>query len=100
MTKEEWKEKIKVLIRTVRVRKNEEGVKEEYILLKKFPELKGIIIDLLTDQYNLFLEDIQYVAPRPTTFRVILKNGYYFYLIYANRSWIAEIEGKSYYLLN
>ena len=100
MTKDEWKEKIKVLIRTVRVQKKDEAVKEEYILLRKFPELRAIIVDLLTDQYNLFLEDIQYVAPRPTTFRVVLKNGYDFYLIYAHRSWIAEIEGKNYYLLN
>ena len=100
MTKDEWKEKIKVLIRTVRVQKKDEEVKEEYILLKKFPELRGIIVDLLTDQYNLFLEDIQYVAPRPTTFRVILKNGYFFYLIYTKQSWIAQVEGKDYYLLN
>jgi len=100
MTKEEWKEKIKVLIRTVRVQKKDESVKEEYILLRKFPELREIIVDLLTDQYNLFLEDILYVAPRPTTFRVVLKNGYDFYLIYTGRSWIAEVEGKSYYLLN
>ena len=100
MTKEEFKEKIKILIKTVRTEKSKESVKEKYILLIKFPELKEIIIDLLTDQYNLFLSDIQYVAPRPTTFRIVLQNGYSFYLIYAKRSWVAEIEGKSYYLLN
>ena len=100
MTKDEWKEKIKVLVRTVRIKKKDEAVKEEYILLRKFPELREIIVDLLTDQYNLFLDNIDYVAPRPTTFRIVLKNGYDFYLIYADRSWIAEVEGKGYYLLN
>ena len=100
MTKDEWKEKIKVLVRTVRIKKKDEAVKEEYILLRKFTELREIIVDLLTDQYNLFLDNIDYVAPRPTTFRIVLKNGYDFYLIYADRSWIAEVEGKGYYLLN
>ena len=100
MTKDEFKEKIKVLIRSVRVEKEIKPVKEEYILLTKFPELKEIIVDLLTDQFDLFIKDIQYVAPRPSTFRIILKNGYSFYLTYAKRSWIAQIEGKSYYLLN
>jgi hypothetical protein len=29
-----------------------------------------------------------------------LKNGEEFYLIYNKRSWIAQVEGKKYYLLN
>ena len=100
MTKEEFTEKIKILIRNVRTEKSVKPAKEEYVLLEKFPSLREIIIDLLTDQYNLFLEDIQYVAPRPTTFRIVLKNGYSFYLIYTEKSWIAEVEGKNFYLLN
>jgi hypothetical protein len=40
------------------------------------------------------------VAPRPTTFRINLKNDQEFYLIYGKRSWIAQVEGKKYYLLN
>ena len=100
MTKEEFTEKIKIHIRNVRAEKSVKPAKEEFVLLEKFPSLREIIVDLLTDQFTLFIEDIQYVAPRPTTFRVILKNGYDFYLIYAERSWIAEVEGKSYYLLN
>jgi hypothetical protein len=54
----------------------------------------------LTDQYELFLKDIEWVAPRPTTFRIILGNDQIFYLIYTDRSWIAKVEGKKYYLLN
>jgi len=46
------------------------------------------------------MTDIQWVAPRPTTFRIILGNSETFYLIYTERSWIAKIEGKKYYLLN
>ena len=66
----------------------------------KFPSLKQTLVDLLTDQYDLFITDIQWVAPKPTTFRLILGNGELFYLIYTPRTWIAKIEGKKYYLLN
>lgn len=69
-------------------------------VLVKFPTLKDTIVKLLTDQYDLFIKDIEWVAPRPTTFRIILANEQPFYLIYTDRSWIAKIEGKKYYLLN
>jgi hypothetical protein len=72
----------------------------QYDELTKFPELKKVIIDLLTNEYDNFLESIDWVAPRPTTFRINLKNGQEFYLIYGKRSWIAQVEGKKYYLKN
>lgn len=73
---------------------------ETFPVLTKFPILKKVVTDLLTDQYEMFISDIQWVAPRPTTFKVILANGQFFYFIYTERSWIAQIEGKKYYLLN
>ena len=72
----------------------------EYDELTKFPELKKVLVDLLTLEYDNFLESIDWVAPRPTTFRINLQNGQLFYLIYGKRSWIAQVEGKKYYLLN
>lgn len=72
----------------------------EYEELEKFPELKKIIVDLLTQDYARFLDGIDWVAPRPTTFRINLLNGQNFYLIYGKRSWVAQVEGKRYYLLN
>jgi hypothetical protein len=72
----------------------------EYDELTKFPELKKVIVDLLTLEYDNFLTSIDWVAPRPTTFRINLQNGQNFYLIYGKRSWIAQVEGKKYYLLN
>ena len=41
-----------------------------------------------------------WVAPRPTTFRILLSNEQSFYLIYTDRTWIGKVEGKKYYLLN
>lgn len=72
----------------------------EYDELTKFPELKKVIVDLLTSDFDYFLASIDWVAPKPTTFRINLKNGTSFYLIFHPRSWIAQIEGKKYYLLN
>jgi hypothetical protein len=69
-------------------------------ILVKFPELKKVLIDLLTKNYNLFVEDVAWIAPRPTTFQIELKNNQLFYIIHTDRSWIAQVEGKKYYLLN
>lgn len=71
---------------------------ELFPVLAKFPKLKEVIIDLLTDQYGDFISDIWWVAPRPTTFKIMLANNQYFYLIYTERSWIAQVEGKKFYL--
>ena len=73
---------------------------ELFPVLAKFPKLKQVIIDLLTDQYGDFISDIWWVAPRPTTFKIILANDQYFYLMYTERSWIAQVEGKKFYLAN
>ena len=101
MTKEALQSKLKILIKQVysnRTITPEEAV--QYDELTKFPELKAVIVDLLTQQYDNFVASIDWVAPRPSTFRINLKNDQLFYLIYGKRSWIAQIEGKKYYLLN
>jgi hypothetical protein len=72
----------------------------KFPVLAKFPDLQKVIKNLLTSQYEIFLSDIEWVAPRPTTFRIILQNDEMFYLIFTERSWIAQVEGKKYYLLN
>ena len=101
MTKEEFKEKIRLLIKQVYSNRSKaEEAAVEYDELTKFPELKAVIVDLLTHEFDNFLGSIDWVAPRPSTFRINLKNNQFFYLIYNGRSWVAEIEGKSYYLLN
>jgi hypothetical protein len=73
---------------------------ETFPLLTQFPTLKEVIVKLLTKQYSDFINDIWWVAPRPTTFKIILQNEQYFYLIYGQRSWIAKVSGKKYYLNN
>jgi hypothetical protein len=106
MTKDELKEKIKVIVKQAYKPDNLQAQDtisldaEKFPVLSKFPDLKQILVDLLTDQYEIFVIDIQWVAPKPTTFRIVLGNGETFMLTYSPRSWIAQIEGKKYYLLN
>jgi hypothetical protein len=101
MTAAELREKIRLLVPTVVGNKKQaEAAAVEYDELTKFPELKAVIVDLLTHEFDSFLASIDWVAPKPTTFRINLKNDQDFYLIYSKRSWIAQVEGKKYYLLN
>jgi len=101
MTREELVNRLKALSKQVYSNMTitpEEAV--QYDELTKFPELKKVIVDLLTPEYDSFVASIDWVAPRPSTFRINLQNGQMFYLIYGKRSWIAQVEGKKYYLLN
>jgi hypothetical protein len=101
MTKAEFKERIRGLaFEVIKDRKKSEIASVQYDELTKFPELKEVIVTLLTADFDSFLSSIDWVAPRPTTFRINLKNDQEFYLIWMGRSWIAQIEGKKYYLLN
>ena len=102
MTKDELKSRIRELTKQVYKAKQQDVLPDvvEYDELTKFPELKAVLVDLLTNEYDNFLSSIDWVAPRPTTFRINLKNNQEFYLIYGTRSWIAQIEGKRYYLAN
>ena len=101
MTAAELREKIRMIIPTVvGNRKQAAEAAVEYDELTKFPELKKVIVDLLTHEFDNFIASIDWVAPRPTTFRINLKNDFNFYLIWSKRSWIAQVEGKKYYLLN
>jgi hypothetical protein len=112
MTKNEFRDRIKSLIKQVysgATKSTEIDLDTisavsldttRFPVLVKFPTLKDTIIKLLTDQYDLFLKDIEWVAPRPTTFRIVLANDQVFYLIFTDRTWIGKVEGKKYYLLN
>lgn len=101
MKASELRDKIKVLVKKVYSEKsvsNDAAV--AYDELTKFPLLKDVIVDLLTHEFDSFLEDIEWVSPRPTVFRILLLNGESFLLMYTEKSWIATVEGKKYYLLN
>ena len=101
MTKAELRQKIKTLAVTVMAEKAKtDDAALAYDELTKFPELKDIIVALLTHEFDSFVEGIDWVSPRPSTFRINLLNGQNFLLMFTERSWIGQVEGKKYYLLN
>lgn len=101
MDQETLKNKIKTYAR--KIYKEKIKSKEDpsgFGKLSKFPPLKQILIDLLTEDFSFFIKGVDWTSPRPTTFYIRLKNGMGFYLMHGSRSWIAQVEGKKYYLLN
>ena len=85
----------------VEVLKEEEGAVLETStdeILGKFPTVKKAITSLFTKEYPEFVTDIRWVAPKPSTFAVDLKNGQSFNLKWMGKGFEAQIEGKKYYL--
>lgn len=71
----------------------------EYII-QRYPSLDATMIDLMTNTYRDYLTGIYVMAPKPTTFKILLHNGQSFYLIYNPKAYIAKISGKQYHLMS
>jgi hypothetical protein len=103
-SKDELKTKIRLLATDIVSKKKEKVAKEEtFPILYKFPSLKVILNNLFDSQLEPFIKSINWVAPNPTTFRIDLKNGEYFFLTYTGKAdgkdlYVAKIAGKKYYL--
>lgn len=68
--------------------------------LQKYPSLNDTMVDLLTPSFRDYVTGIFIVAPKPTTFRILLHNDQEYYLIYAPDGYVAKIAGKKYDLRN
>ena len=111
MQKSEFIAKIKDLAKTVYAEKSNpladaeeiEDIVTRFPVINKFPPLKKVMEDLFDFQYDPFVEDVEWVAPRPTTFRIKLVNGADFFLIYQGEEngkgiFVAQVAGKKYFL--
>ena len=111
MQKSEFISKIKNLVKTIYAKKSNpladtkeiEKIVTKFPVVNKFPPLQKVMEDLFDFQYEPFVSDVEWVAPRPTTFRIKLVNGANFYLIYQGNEngkglFIAQVEGKKYFL--
>jgi len=70
--------------------------KEE--ILGKFPTLRRTLINLLTADFDQFIDDIKWIAPKPTTFEVVFSNDQSFYLKWTGKGFEAQVQGKKYFL--
>ena len=103
MTKKELADKVRAAARKVASRaekpENATPMSLKYSdILFKFPKLQETLSELMSDEFTIFVENIEWVAPRPTTFKVILKNQNYFHLIWNDDDFIARITGTNYNL--
>jgi hypothetical protein len=69
-------------------------------ILGRFPTLKAAIIKLQTEDFTEFVDSIDWISPRPTAFRVNLKNGADYELKWTGKTFVAKILGKRYFLSN
>lgn len=67
-------------------------------MLEKFPTLKGTLVRLMTEDFKEFVDTIDWISPKPTTFRVNLVNGQDFTLEWTGKNFTAQIQGKNYSL--
>ena len=63
-------------------------------MLSKFPTLKLTLVKLMTEDFKEFVDTIDWVSPKPTTFRVNLVNGQDFTLTWTGKNFQAQILGK------
>lgn len=68
-------------------------------ILNKYASLNEILTQLMTPSFIEYLNGIFIVAPKPTTFKIDLHNGQYFFLTYLGKAYQATIAGKNYYLM-
>lgn len=64
----------------------------------KYPSLRKQLVDLLTERFTDYITGIYVMAPKPTTFKIVLHNNQEFFLIYLGKSYQCKVEGKKYYM--
>lgn len=67
-------------------------------ILQKYPTLRKTLEMLMTPAYKDYVSGIYIVAPKPTTFKIVLHNGQYFLLTFLGKAYEATIAGKKFYL--
>lgn len=67
-------------------------------ILGKFPTLKRQLVALLSAEFSTFVDEIKWIAPKPSTFQVVLTNGEKFFLKWNGAGFEAQIAGKQYAL--
>ena len=67
-------------------------------ILGRFPTVKAALVKLQTDQFKEFVDSVDWISPRPSSFRINLKNGQDYILKWTGKTFEAQIMGKRYVL--
>jgi len=83
--------------------KKSEGFEEDPMgfIIRKYDGLKNTLEELMSKDFKQYLTAIFVVAPKPTTFKIVLHNGQYFFITYMGKGFYeANIAGKRFYMNN
>lgn len=83
--------------------KKPEGFEEDPMgfIIRKYHGLRETLVELMSNDFKQYLTAIFVIAPKPTTFKIVLHNGQFFFIKYMGKNiYEANIAGKRYYLNN
>jgi len=67
-------------------------------LLQKYPTMRQTLEMLMSSAYKDYITGIYIVAPKPTTFKIVLHNDQDFLLTFMGKVYEATVSGKKFYL--
>jgi hypothetical protein len=67
-------------------------------ILQKYPTLAKTLEMLMSPAYKDYITGIYIVAPKPTTFKIVLHNDQSFLLTFLGKAYEASVSGKKFYL--
>jgi len=92
----------RILISEIETETLPQGFEEDPMgfILKKYPGLNETMDYLMTKDFRDYVDAIFVVAPKPTTFKILLHNGQFFFLQFMGKTYQATVAGKNYYLMS
>jgi len=91
---------IKVAVRKALKEQEEQQQKAEraMYLVYRFPGLKKLMTNLMSPAFGRYVNNIDIIAPKPTTFKVDLTNNQDFTIKYLSKGkWNVKVSGKQYH---
>ncbi len=91
----------KLILREVEVMQPEIQSFEEnpiQFLLNTYPSMRKTLEMLMSSAYKDYITGIYIVAPKPTTFKIVLHNDQSFLLTFLGKTYEATVSGKKFYL--
>ena len=67
-------------------------------ILRKYPSMTNTLEMLMSSAFKDYITGIYIVAPKPTTFRIVLHNDQDFFLTFLGKAYEANVSGKKFYL--
>jgi hypothetical protein len=67
-------------------------------ILMKYPTLAKTLDMLMSSAYKDYITGVYIIAPKPTTFKVVLHNNEEFMLTFLGKAYEATVAGKKFYL--